>query len=200
MSSIQKNNSFPDKNHHHRLRPSYEIAVRGSTAGQSVDVCVYDSKSKIFCSKGSEVKEANSIISLSNTEAMQPCHMYWAVANTTKDGDDGLEWSMWSTTNFVFNGPCLDFQENTLPRGDVNVVGRSLTVGVGLFWGVMILFLVLSSVLKQRPLQRLGRPPGRKFLTRQERSDETAVLSDGSSSSGEGIEELNSPVPVLELT
>ena len=128
---------------------------------------------------------------------MQPCHMYWAVANTTKDGDDGLEWSMWSTANFVFNGPCPNVQENTLPHGDVNVVGRSLTVGVGLFWGVMILFLVLSSVLKQRPLQRL---PGHKFLTRQERSDETAVLSDGSSSSGEGIEEPNSPVPVLELT
>jgi len=176
--------------------PSYEIAVRGSMPGHSVDVCVYDSKSKIFCSKGNEVKESISIIGLSNKEVMQPCDTYWAVANTTKDGDDGLEWSMWSTTSFVFNGPCPDFQEESLSHDDANVVGRSLTVGVSLFWGVMILLLVLSAVLQRRG-QRF---PRHKFLTSQESSDETAVLSDGSSSGSDGNEEHSNPVPVLELS
>lgn len=91
--------------------PPYEVVVRGVSDTTIIDVCLYEgngSNRKVGCVQGTtEGKNHLMIDSISDTEILNPCETYVALANTTgTDEETGKEKRLWSSTSVTWNGPC----------------------------------------------------------------------------------------------
>mmetsp|Transcript_43414 Transcript_43414/g.76151 ORF Transcript_43414/g.76151 Transcript_43414/m.76151 type:complete len:168 (+) Transcript_43414:1-504(+) len=127
--------------------------MRGVSDTTVISVCLYEgngSNRKVGCVTGTtEGKNHLMIDSVNDTETLNPCETYFALANTTGTDDaTGKAKRLWSSTSVTWNGPCAHNSHQadtaTTAASFEPTMSRSPVVSfeVGLLVGMAVLFLM----------------------------------------------------------
>jgi len=130
--------------------PPYEVVVRGVSDTTVIDVCVYEgngSNRKVGCESGTtEGKNHIMIESIVDTETLNPCETYFALANTTTTEEGtGKTKKLWSSTSVTWNGPCGHSsrpQEAVIVASTKGNISPIVSSGIGFLICVAMLILL----------------------------------------------------------